>query len=47
MTSLFDDVTGMEYEGVWRTWKITSVGLFAVLVACIVDITISMRRIRP
>lgn len=43
MSGVLDGVDSSRYNGVWRLWKIGSLGLFAVFVGCAVDIAVSMR----
>lgn len=38
------DIEGREYNGVWKLWKLTSLGLFAAFVGIALDIAISLRR---
>lgn len=39
------DIEGREYKGVWRAWKAGSLGLFAIFVALLADVAITLRRI--
>jgi len=39
------DIPGRAYNGVWKAWKIASVGLFVVFVAVLADIARTLRRI--
>lgn len=32
MSGVLDNVTGHEYNGVWKLWKLASLGLFAAFV---------------
>lgn len=44
MTGVLDDVTGREYQGVWRLWKLGSLGLFGAFVWLLADIRSIIRQ---
>jgi len=44
MTQILD-INGAEYNGVWRYWKLGSLGLFAIFVAAMIDCARTLRRI--
>lgn len=39
------DIEGAEYNGVWRLWKLGSLGLFAAFVLILRDIARTLHRI--
>lgn len=38
------DIETHEYQGVWKLWKVASVGLFALFVLILADIAKTLRR---
>lgn len=45
MSGVLDDVSGHEYNGVWRFWKFGSLALFAVFVGAMIDCARTLRRL--
>lgn len=39
------DIQSSEYRGVWRLWKVTSLGLFAIFIWLLADIAVTLRRL--
>lgn len=42
---ILDGVGSKEYDGVWKLWKLASLGLFAVFVVAMLDAARTLRRI--
>ena len=42
---VLDGVDGSQYNGVWKLWKVGSLGLFAVFVAAMIDCARTLRKI--
>jgi hypothetical protein len=42
---VLDGVSGREYDGVWKLWKLASLGLFGVFVLAMLDAARTLRQI--
>lgn len=44
MRGVLHDVNGKEYNGVWKLWKVSSLGLFGFFVMVLFDMAKTLRK---